>query len=111
MAAPPSAKEAAIPPGSADWLVGIILRYRSYDCLRVIDSRSGVTQCANELPPPPPKKNSFGWGVRFDLKRAHFFQQKIPSLNYTVSRGTKPTPSSTKAISHYFFVNVLSTVP
>ena len=63
------------------------------------------------IAPPPKKKNSFGWGVRFDLKRAHFFQQKIPSLNYTVSRGTKPTPSSTKAISHYFFVNVLSTVP
>ena len=77
MAAPPSAKEAAIPPGSADWLVGIILRYRSYDCLRVIDSRSGVTQCANELPPPQKKK--FIWlGGPFRLEARTFLPAENP---------------------------------
>ena len=48
-------------------------RYRSYDCLRLIDSRSGATQCAACLRPSEPPLSPLlnGIHISFPLRRPH----------------------------------------
>ena len=52
-------------------------RYRSYDCLRLIDSRSGATQCAACLRPSEPPLSPLLDGIHVSsaLRRPHHHQQ------------------------------------